>query len=186
MKGTCSAELLAAVATGNRNAFALLYDQMAAKLFGVLLRLLKDRDDAEDALQEVFLKIFHRAGQFRAGEAAPEAWLIAIARNHAIDRLRGRRQPAEPLDTHEGDGLANQLPDPAPSPEANAMTAQDRRRLDDCLETLADDRAEAVRRAYLSGESYQDLAARFEVPLNTMRSWLRRALIKLRECLQHG
>ncbi len=179
------APLLAEVAGQDRAAFSRLYDAMAGQLFGVLLRLLKDQGEAEDALQDVFVKVWHKAGQYRAdARTAPEAWLVAIARNHALDKLRARRAPAEPLDTVAGDGLGERLADPSPSPEHHAMATESKTNLDRCLETLPLDRAAAVRGAYLDGDSYQTLAERFEVPLNTMRSWLRRALLKLRECLE--
>ena len=104
-------------------------------------------------------------------------WLITIARNHAIDRLRARRAAGGSMDE------AEDIADAAPGPEAMAMASSDRTRIVACFERLPLDRAEAVRRAYLEGETYAELAARFEVPLNTMRTWLRRSLLKLKECL---
>ena len=102
----------------------------------------------------------------------------AFARNHAIDRLRVRRKTTAGIDA------AIDIADPTPGPEALAMAGEDSARVHRCLDELDEDRASAVRGAYLKGESYADLAERHDVPLNTMRTWLRRSLIKLRECLE--
>ena len=96
----------------------------------------------------------------------------------AIDRIRARRQVTTELD------VALDVADPAPGPEAMAVAGDEKERINHCLEELDKDRAAAVRGAYLRGESYAELAARFSVPLNTMRTWLRRSLMKLRECLE--
>lgn len=171
-------KLIAQVALGDRRAFDDLYVHTSAKLFGVSLRLLKDRHEAEDALQEVFVRIWQRADRYAVSEASAMSWLISIARNHAIDRLRARKPTAAPVDA------AVDVPDRRPTPEAEAIAGSERQRIDSCLDLLEDDRAAAVRGAYLDGFSYQELAERFSVPLNTMRTWLRRSLLRLRECLQ--
>jgi RNA polymerase sigma factor, sigma-70 family len=158
-------------------AFRLLYERTSAKLFGVTLRILKDRSEAEEAIQEVYVKIWQRADRYVAGNTSPISWLVAVARNHALDILRARRPVAEDID------VALELPDGGPSPERAAEDSQARSRIEHCLGTLDPDRAEAVRGAYLDGYSYEELASRFAVPLNTMRTWLRRSLIKLKECL---
>ena len=170
-------DLIARMALGNRRAFRDLYARSSAKLFGVVLRVLEDRGEAEEVLQEVFVKVWNNADRYRANGLSPMTWLIAIARNAAIDRKR-RNHAARP-----GDVLSETLPDAAPGPEAQAIRASEREKLDGCFEELDGRHAEAVQRAYLDGESYADLAARFDVPLNTMRTWLRRSLLKLRECL---
>ncbi|EAQ02955.1 RNA polymerase sigma factor [Pseudooceanicola batsensis HTCC2597] len=169
--------LIDAVATGDREAFARLYQHTSAKLFGIVLRILKAEAETEEAVQEVYVKIWRNADRYRAGGYSPMTWLITIARNHAIDRLRARRAAGGGIEEAEA------LPDAAPGPEALAMASSDRARIVDCFGRLSVDRAEAVRRAYLEGETYAELAARFEVPLNTMRTWLRRSLLKLKECL---
>jgi RNA polymerase sigma-70 factor (ECF subfamily) len=169
--------LLARCGLGDRAAFARLYGQVGGKLYGVAFRILGNRSDAEEAVQEAFVKIWHSAGRFQAGRGSAAGWLVSIARNQAIDALRARRAPAR--DVSEMLDLA----DPGPNPEASAVGADDRRRIETCLGALPPDRALAVKAAYVEGWSYEDLARRFDVPLNTMRTWLRRALISLRECL---
>lgn len=173
-------ELLARIALRDRAAFGLLYDAVAPKLFGVLLRLLRDRSEAEDALQEVFVKVWRHAGGFR-GETPDSAmaYLCAIARRHGIDRIRSR-----PSRAHAPVSDAEDIADGAPTPEDAALASGEAHRIDACMERLDRDRAEAVRAAYVEGYAYQELASRFNVPLNTMRTWLRRSLIKLRECLE--
>jgi RNA polymerase sigma-70 factor (ECF subfamily) len=169
--------LIARVALRDRAAFSALYDRTSAKLFGICLRILNDRAEAEDALQEVYLRIWHRADRYAANGLSPMTWLITVARNLCLDRLRARRAPMDDIDT------VPEMADAGPTPEAAAVAAGDRVRIAACLDELPADRADAVRRAYLDGETYQDLAARFGVPLNTMRTWLRRSLLRLRDCL---
>jgi len=170
--------LLSQVALSNRTAFGKVYDLTSAKLFGVCIRLLRDRAEAEDALQEVYVKVWNNAAKFQQAEAHPMAWLIAIARNHSIDRLRARRAPALDLDE------AYDVADEAPGPEASAIAGDQKTKIDHCLDQLSDDRASAVRAAYVDGYSYLELATRFKLPINTLRTWLRRSLISLRECLE--
>lgn len=178
------AELIIRVAAQDRAAFRTLYAQSSAKLMGVLLRILGTRSEAEDALQEVFTRVWLRAGRFDATKGRGMTWLIAIARNHAIDRLRARPTAVQVVarDAEDADPL-EQVRDTAPTAETRMIAAGEARRIADCFETLEPDRAEAVRGAYLGGLSYLDLAERHGVPLNTMRTWLRRSLLKLRECL---
>lgn len=171
------ADLIARCALRDRAAFRLLYERTSAKLFGVTLRILKDRSEAEEVIQEVYVKIWQRANRYVAGQTSPISWLVAVARNQAIDRLRARRPATDDID------VAMDIPDGGPSPERAASDSEERGQIEDCLGTLEPDRAEAVRGAYLDGYSYEELATRFAIPLNTMRTWLRRSLIKLKECL---
>src|ERR1700710_2422037 len=167
------ANLIARCALRDRGAFRDLYGRTSAKLYGVTLRILKDRSEAEEALQEVYVKIWQRADRYVPGVYSPISWLVAVARNHSLDRLRTRRPPTEDLEA--GFDIA----DPGPDPEQATLQSSERRRIEGCLQTLEPDRADAVRGAYLDGQSYEDLAVRFSVPLNTMRTWLRRSLLKL-------
>lgn len=169
---------LARCALGDRDAFSSLYSATSAKLFGVCLRVLGNRSEAEDALQDAFVKIWHNADRYQVNGLSPMTWLITVARNLSIDKLRSRK-------TRSGAGLdeVEELPSSALGPEALAMAASDRVQIVACMSELEPDRSDAVRRAYLEGETYQELAARYDVPLNTVRTWLRRSLIKLKECL---
>lgn len=169
--------MIARVALGDRAAFDALYDATSAKLFGICLRILNNRAEAEDTLQEAYIRIWHKAGHYTAGGYSPMTWLITVARNRAIDRLRARRRGAEDIDD------LPDLADTAPTPEATAIAASEAGRIAACLDQLDANRAGAVRGAYLDGDSYADLAARYGVPLNTIRTWLRRSLLKLKDCL---
>jgi len=173
------AALIGQVAAQDRAAFRSLYGAASAKLFGVALRSLQDRAEAEDALQEVFTRVWLNAHRFDAARARGMTWLIAIARNHAIDRRRAR-----PDATYSDDDAVAALADPRPGAESATIAKGEARRVTDCFATLEPDRALAVRGAYLNGLSYQDLADRHGVPINTMRTWLRRSLLKLKECLE--
>lgn len=171
------AALITRCAAADRAAFRALYRDSSAKLMGVLLRMLQERAEAEDALQEVFTRVWLRAGRYEPAKGRGMTWLIALARNLAIDRLRAR-----PND-HSDDGL-DLVQDTAPRAETRLVAKGEARRLADCFETLDPERAEAVKGAYLNGYSYRELAVQHAVPLNTMRTWLRRSLLKLKECLE--
>jgi RNA polymerase sigma-70 factor, ECF subfamily len=168
--------LISRVSLGDRKAFRGLYDLTSAKLFAILLRILRNRTEAEDALQDVYVKVWNSAGSYFITQYSPMSWLIAIARNHAVDRIRAGKSGMVGIDAMA------ELADSAPDPERTAIATSEMRRIDGCLEQL--DSAAAIRGAYLDGFSYQELSERFSVPLNTMRTWLRRGLIRLKECLE--
>jgi len=171
------ADLIARCALRDRGAFRDLYGRTSAKLYGVTLRILRDRSEAEEALQEVYVKIWQRADRYVPGGYSPISWLVAVARNHALDVLRARKPQSDDID------MALDLADAGPNPEQAAVDSGERSRIDNCLGQLDVEKADAVRGAYLDGFSYEELATRYKVPLNTMRTWLRRSLMKLRECL---
>ncbi|MCV9999010.1 sigma-70 family RNA polymerase sigma factor [Pararhizobium sp. YC-54] len=170
--------LIGRVSLKDRAAFSALYSQTSPKLFAICVRILKDRAEAEEALQEIYIKIWQRADRYVSGGPHPMSWLLVIARNHAIDHLRARKPVANTIDE------AYDLADSAPDPEKTAINAAEGRRIDNCMNELEADRADAVRKAYVEGLSYEELAEVFGVPLNTMRTWLRRSLLKLRECME--
>jgi RNA polymerase sigma-70 factor, ECF subfamily len=169
--------LIGRVALGDRAAFRALYAATSAKLFGVGLRVLKNRTDAEDVLQEAFMKIWHNAAKYQVSGYSPMTWLIAIMRNQAIDRLRARRPDSAGLEE------AHEIADLSATPEQHVVMGGEADRLRLCLEKLSPGRAEAVKAAYMEGYSYQELADRLQQPINTVRTWLRRSLISLRQCL---
>lgn len=173
-------EMIARIAMGDRKAFRRLYERTSAKLFGIALRVLKDEGPAEDVIQEVYLRVWDRAGTYRANGYSPMTWLITITRNTAIDRLRKMRSRGEataPVD------IAERLYDDKPGPEAQTVARDEARVLQVCLSELPPDRAEMVTKAYLHGLTYQEIADEAGAKLNTVRTWLRRSLMQLRECL---
>ena len=171
---------LARVAGGDRAALKTVYQDTSAKLFGVCVRILNDKSEAEDVLQEVYLTVWRKAPSFDPARASPITWLVAIARNRSIDRLRavagGRRM--EPIET------AGEVRDPAPAAVDLVQAAQQSSRLGACLEQLESRQSIAIRSAFLDGNTYEELAERMGVPLGTMKSWIRRGLLKLRDCLE--
>jgi RNA polymerase sigma-70 factor (ECF subfamily) len=175
------APLLARIAQGERAAFRSLYALVAPKLLGVLVRMLGNRAEAEDALQEVFTRVWTRAGRYDPALGRGLSWLIAITRNLAIDRLRAR--PSDGVLGVEDDE-AGGVADDRPGAESQLIALGEARRVVDCMGQLEPDRAAAVRGAYLQGQSYQQLADTHAVPLNTMRTWLRRSLLRLKECIE--
>ncbi len=166
----------------DRAAFSQLYAATSAKLFGLCLRILRDRAQAEDALQDVYVKIWQRAGTYQPGRVRPMTWLITVARNHAIDQARKSRSGVAGK-ADADDTVIDRLETPEPGPAEHLLRKDERNQIDTCLGELSEERAEAVRRAYLEGATYAELAAHFAVPLNTMRTWLRRSLQTLRACL---
>jgi RNA polymerase sigma-70 factor (ECF subfamily) len=170
---------LTRIAGGDRIGLQTVYRLTSAKLFGVCLRILGDTAEAEDILQEVYVTVWRKAGDFDAARASPMTWLITIARNRSIDRLRTRAaRRAAPLET------AADIIDPAPSAQADLERSQEHARLRRCLDGLNDREQAALRGAYFDGRTYEEMAARMSLPLGTMKSTIRRALMKLKECLQ--
>ena len=170
----------ALVATGmeDRPAFRRLYKLTSAKLFGICLRICGERQAAEDVLQDVYLAIWRRAGGYEPGRASPISWLATIARNRAIDwrRARGVRPTAAITE-------ANEAPSADPSAIDMLLLAEEDRKLHLCLDKLDAAQRDAIRTAFFEGLTYAELAQRRGVPLGTMKSWVRRGLIRLRDCL---
>jgi RNA polymerase sigma-70 factor (ECF subfamily) len=175
-----SEALLASIALGSRDAFEALYRRTSAKLFGICLRVLPARTEAEDVLQEVFASIWQKAAQYDASRASALAWLTMIARNRAIDRLRALPTGAQttPID------LVAELTDPQAAPLDDAERAADRERLDNCLHELDTRRRALIRAAFFDGSTYEELAVRSGSPLGSVKSWIRRGLLQLRACLE--
>lgn len=173
------AALLVRVADGDAAAFQTFYDRTSAKLFGVILRILVERQESEDVLQEVYLSVWRKAATFDAAKASPITWAATIARNRAIDRLRARPpRGAVPVEA------AFDLADDGPAQDAGLIHDQDARRIAAALATLEPRHAAAIRACYYDGVTYDELAAREQVPVGTLKSWVRRGLIRLREQLE--
>ncbi len=167
--------LLQACGQGNRLAFETLYRATSSRLFGVCLRYLGDRAEAEEVLQEVYTSVWLKANTFDPRLSAAITWLATIARHKAIDRRRAQLR-------HESlDGLEES---PTTESVAEAFEAyRQRRQIDLCLETLGKDQQTYIRVAFFEGYSYAELAARHRIALGTMKSWIRRGLLQLRACL---
>jgi RNA polymerase sigma-70 factor, ECF subfamily len=163
---------------GDKIAFEFVYQKTSAKLFGVCLRIFPEPAEAEEALQDAYINIWNRADRFEPGRASPISWLVAVTRNRAIDRLRSqgkvRNSPIEE---------ANYIADTAPLADAELESKEDDAALRGCIETLETIDAGFIRAAFLNGMTYAELATREKLPLGTVKSRIRRALLKLRNCL---
>jgi RNA polymerase sigma-70 factor, ECF subfamily len=164
--------------SGDRAAFEYVYRKTSAKLFGVCLRIFPNRNEAEEALQDAYINIWNRAARFQQGRASPISWLVAVTRNRAIDRLRAQGKvkyaPVEEADT---------IPDTAPLADMQLLAKGEDAALYTCIETLEARDAQFITSAFIGGVSYTDLAEHENLPLGTVKSRIRRALIKLRGCL---
>jgi len=173
------ARLMPRIAGGDRSALQQLYSATSAKLFGVCLRILGDREESEDVLQEVYLTIWRRADRFDPARAGVMTWISTIARNRAIDRLRARGPMAyaEPVEELE-------IADPATPADALLEAAQRSGALAACMGELDERTRDVIRTAFFEGVTYEALASRLSTPLGTVKSWIRRGLLKLRGCLE--
>lgn len=172
-------DALLRTANGDRNALKYIYDSTSAKLFGVCLRILNDRGEAEDVLQDVYLTIWRKAAEFDPTRASPITWVATIARNRSIDRLRSRgNRDMRPLDD------AFEVADGSDGADVAAERSEEARRLEAALASIDLRAAAAIRSAFFEGATYQTLAARAGVPEGTMKSWIRRGMMSLRSKLE--
>jgi RNA polymerase sigma-70 factor (ECF subfamily) len=172
-------EALVRTGQGDRSAFEILYRATSAKLFGVCLRIFPDRAEAEEALQDAYITIWNRAARFQSGRASPISWLVAVTRNRAIDRLRATGKAVfAPIED------ANEIPDSAPRADAMLFAEQEDKALNDCIGGLDQRDAHFIRSAFLNGATYAQLAQAEGAPLATVKSRIRRALVKLRACME--
>jgi RNA polymerase sigma-70 factor (ECF subfamily) len=170
--------LLQRVAERDREAFSALYTATSAKLYGIILRISRRRDIADEVLQEVYVQIWERAAYYDASKGSPITWMVAIARNRALDEAR-RKKAVSIEDTPEVLGIADEEEHPLDRVEKSQQLL----RLSQCLDALDSDRREVVLLAYREGMSREALGQRFSRPPATIKSWLRRSLLQLRDCL---
>jgi RNA polymerase sigma-70 factor (ECF subfamily) len=170
--------LLAAAAKGDQPAFERLYAATRAKLYGVVLRILRRPDLAEEVIQETYVKIWTTAARFDPALASPITWMVAIARNRAIDIVRKKTEVSI-----EEEPEALDVAGENPAPLARREMTEDLRKLLGCIGKLDADRQRLVLLAYYHGWSRDQLAAKLDKPVNTIKTWLRRSLIEIRECL---
>lgn len=173
------ARLLQATARGDRGAFARLYELTAPRLMGAGVHLLKRREWAEDVLQDVFVKVWHRASDYHAERGNVLTWLYTVQRYLALDRLRAQR-PTEELNEELENKLVFDGPDPSTAAHSSDMAAQVRT----CLEELPDVQRRSVMLAFFEGLTHTELTQRLNTPLGTVKSWIRRGLLNLKRCLE--
>lgn len=171
-------ELLKQTAQGNRTSFGELYALTSPKLYSLVYGILRASGEAEDVLQEIYVAIWQRADQFDPDRGTAMTWLISLARNKAIDRLRQSRETTG----EEGEWM--DLVDEQATPMDVANMSQERRRLDGCMRNLEARQRGVIVQAFYTGASYAELATRLSVPIGTMKSWVRRSLLQLKACLE--
>ena len=174
---TDAAELLARIAREDRTALRALYQLQSVRLFGVAMAILRNRDAASDAVHDGFVKIAQRAAQYDPERGAAEAWLGSVIRHAALDiaRRRGREIPTDDATLGETPVAADQLD--------TLAAGEDGARLRDCLARLAEKNRQGIVLAFVHGLSHPQIAAKLDLPLGTVKAWIRRGLLTLRECL---
>ena len=181
--------LLARAGLGDRAAFATLYDQTSSHLLGVVLRIHRDRAQAEDILQEVYVNVWRAAQSFDAAQSQPLTWLTSIARNRAIDSLR-RSNTQPQLQTsfsnpdNEDSDVYDTVASDAPGPLDLLSRASEARALSQCMQGLSPQQRQSVALAFFDGLSHAEVADTMRQPLGTVKSWVRRALMSLKGCLE--
>lgn len=181
-------QLLARAGLGDRAAFATLYERTSAHLLGVVMRINRDRGQAEDVLQEVFVNVWRAARSFDAAQSQPLTWLTSIARHRAIDSLRrAQTQPQLKPTLSAGDDeetdVYDTVADDAPGPLELLSRASQARALAACMGTLSAQQRQSVALAFFDGLSHAEVAQAMREPLGTVKSWVRRALMALKSCL---
>lgn len=177
------ADLLHACAQGRQAAFQELYGQVSPQLFSILLRILKRKDLAEEALQDALLSVWRNAGSYSAEKGAPMTWLVSICRYRALDMLRRERrevslEPALATAEDEMAGLADEAADP------ELISKAEERALEECMQRLNAGQQTSLRLAYVDGCTHEEIAARLNSPIGTIKSWVRRGLESLKRCLE--
>lgn len=178
--------LIAATANGDTAAFQVLYQETGSHLFALLLRMLKRRDWAEDALQDSLLKVWRKSETYSPDKGSPTTWLFTIARHRALDILRAQKPEdrySAPVD-EDGEAIELDVVDEGQNPERNAIQGEGIGRLERCMNSLLDAERNSVMLAYYEGYTHPELSVALNAPLGTVKSWVRRGLAKLRTCLE--
>lgn len=170
------------LADGDSAALEQIYSATRVKLYGICFRILGDTKEAEDALQDVYVNLWQRADRYDPTRASPISWLATFARNRAIDRLRTGKVRGGAVPVEE----AAPLPDAAPLADQIMIDGERAAHVHTCLESLEEPAQANIRSAFFDGMTYAELAENADVPLGTMKSWIRRGMMKLRTCLEAG
>lgn len=175
-------DLLARCALGDQLAFKHLYDSCASKLNGIAYRFMNNVDSANEVLQEAFIQIWRNASDYRADQAEPMTWMASIVRYRALDRLKFEKRRIEGSQIKADLEEYESLPDLAK--EAVAACGLDQQ-LEGCLQQLESHQQESILMAYFYGYSREEISMHFDSPINTVKSWLRRGLGRLQQCLEN-
>lgn len=172
--------LLAQCGLGNRAAFAQLYDATKSKLFSVSLRIVRERHIAEEVLQDSFVNIWNNAAKYATVKSAPMTWMTAIVRNRSLDIVR--RPFLEVAD--ENDFFALNMEDLTPGPQDLLATRRDQVKIEHCMKGLDGEQLQTISLAFFQGLSHSEVADHLGRPLGTVKTHIRRGLLKLKGCLE--
>ena len=177
-------QIVRRMAGGDHHALGELYDRHARLLYSLALRIVRERADAEDVLQEAFAQVWRQAERFEAARGTVAGWLVTVTRSRALDRLRQRR--LQPAGVADFDGFAQTVPDPARGLDVQLATAEQAERVRLALAALQDDQRVPLELAYYEGLSQSEIAAKLGVPLGTIKTRMRQTLRRLRDALAGG
>jgi len=177
------ADLLHACAQGRQAAFQELYQLVSPQLFAVLVRILRRRDLAEEALQDALLSVWRNAGSYAADKGVPMTWLVSICRYRALDMLRREKREVS-LDLDREDLDEDAISGQETATDEVSVSRAEERALEDCMQRLNDGQRKSVRLAYVDGCTHEEIAAKVGSPVGTVKSWVRRGLESLKRCLE--
>ena len=177
--------LIDRVANRDEQALKALYDLTSGKLYGLSMRVMRNNEWAEDALQDTFLHIWRSAPDYRATLSPPMAWLGLIVRSRSLDLLRRRKAEREHLTDEIDDVMADTMAGDSPNPMDTSLASEQAWALHQCLGKLENKQREVVSLAYLRDLSHGELADQLKLPLGTVKTWIRRGLDQLRTCMAH-
>ncbi len=171
--------LLVAISHDDRRAFQQLYDKISGRMFGLCLKLAKHQDLAEEALQDAFVQIWHRASEYHKERGAPLSWMMTIARYRTLDLMRSRKSRAT-----DGDSGLDSLEDSREGPLDFSLRTAGEEALTGCLDELSDVQRDSILLSYYRGLTHDELAVALSSPVGTVKSWIRRGLMALKRCLE--
>jgi RNA polymerase sigma-70 factor (ECF subfamily) len=180
------AELLARTALADQAAFSELYRATSPQLYGVAIRILRESSMAEEVLQEAFVAVWHHAGSYAPAKSQPLTWLTAIVRNRSLDSLRRRELDTVSMTSDEDDRDDFEIADDTRSPVQLLIDGADALSVRECVETLEGGSKQAIALAFYQGLTHAELAGHLREPLGTVKSWVRRGLERLRQCLDRA
>ncbi len=171
--------LLSRASLGDRAAFGELYNATKSKLFAVALRIVRERHIAEEVLQDSFVKIWHHAADYAAAKSAPMTWMTAIVRNRSLDIVR---RPVREI-ADDNDYFALNMEDESPTPPEQLANKRDQAHIVRCMQELESEQHRAITLAFFQGLSHTEVADQLKKPLGTVKTHIRRGLLKLKDCL---
>ncbi|MPY97790.1 MAG: sigma-70 family RNA polymerase sigma factor [Actinophytocola sp.] len=175
-------DLMGRVARGDEHAFAELYDMLAERVYGLVLRVMRDPAQSEEVTQEVFVELWRTASRFRSERGSVTSWAMTIAHRRAVDRVRSAQSTVD----REARMAASQQDTPFDSVADEVASRFEQRQVRHCLDTLTELQRESVGLAYYQGYTYGEVATLLDTPLGTIKTRLRDGLIRLRDCLGVG